>query len=257
MDGSIFYTEFGLFLILIIYILISSYGRIYNMNLAEKWFERLHPILKTQFSQIVLLPLYSRNPAHFISYATGRIYIDFAHIQIKLIKRQNTFLLFWKILISFFTDDLIPKDRLYFHMTISHDVFDECIFSIIHRSILRWLHEKYYHLSFTKVQEIPQLPKTYAVMSECSEIAHTLLEDHNLIQAIETSNEILEYFIVSDQPARQPKSPDETHRKTISFCIQLPHLQYADQVVSMVEQCITFVDLLANKAHWRSNISQK
>ncbi|KAG4301191.1 hypothetical protein PCK1_002501 [Pneumocystis canis] len=262
-DISIFYTELGLFLILIIYILISQYGKFYNIYISKRWFERFYPILNTQFAQIGIkkydkTPLHFKNPSHFTLYATGRIYIDSAYFEIKLIKRQNILLLLWKILITFFTDDLIPRDRLYVNMIVADNVFDECVFAIVNRSILRWLHEKYYHLSFTKIQETTQLPKTYAVMSECSEITHILLEDHHsFIQSIEISNGVLEYFIVSDQPAQQPKIPDETCRKTISFCIQLPHLNYADQVVSIIVQCITFVDLLANKAHWRSNISQK
>lgn len=52
-------------------------------------------------------------------------------------------------------------------------------------------------------------------------------------------------------------SQDETFQKSVSFCVKLPSLCNSQQVASIVSECIAFVDLLAERAHWRSNISQK
>ncbi|KAG4305948.1 hypothetical protein PORY_000858 [Pneumocystis oryctolagi] len=277
-DTLFFYLVF----ILCIYILASEYGRVKNALFAKKWcgrcsarcirwcgvltclrFEFLAPFLAKQFAQVGIekndgIQLHNRNPAHFISYVTGRIHIEYANIQFVLRMRQNILSQLRQAWTAFFTDKPMPQDRLYVDMVVADNVFDVCVFAIVNKACMRWLREKYYHLSFTKVAEIPILPETYVVMSESSEITSTLLENNDsFIQSIVESDSELEYFIVSDQPPKQPKSPDQKYQKIISFCIRLPSLQHSDRVISIVLQCITFVDLLADRAHWRSNISQK
>ncbi|CCJ31369.1 unnamed protein product [Pneumocystis jirovecii] len=223
---------------------------------------RLYPLFSAQFAQVGIkkndsVRLHNWNPARFISYATGRIYIDYAHIQFIMPMRQNVLSLLKCALKAFFADEPIARDRLYVDMVISDDAFDDFVFAVVNKAIMRWLREKYYHLSFTRVLETPILPETYVVMSESPEIMSALLENDAFIQCITASEFELEYFIVSDQPSKRPKSPDQKYRKTVSFCIRLPLLLHLDRVVSIVTQCITFVDFLADRAHWRSNISQK
>ncbi|KAG5518347.1 hypothetical protein PMAC_003144 [Pneumocystis sp. 'macacae'] len=226
-------------------------------------FEGLYPLFAAQFAQIGIkkndsILLYNQDPARFISYATGRIYVDYAHIQFIMPMRQNTLSQLKCMFKAFFADEPIPRDRLYVDMVVTDDAFDSFVFAVVNKTIMRWLREKYYHLSFTRVLETPMLPETYVVMSELPEIMSSLLENNDAFtQCIITSNYELEYLIVSDQPSKRPKSPNQKYPKTVSFCIRLPPLDYLDRVVSITTQCITFVDLLADRAHWRSNISQK
>lgn len=263
MDISTLKNECYFLFIFILYILFSEYGRIVNASRAKKWFEILYPFFTSQFIQVGLkkndpMPLRFQNPAYFISYATGRIYIDYLYMQFKFPMRQNIISFLKHILIAFFMDKPVPKDRLYIDMVISDNVFDDFVFAVVNKAHMRWLCEKYYHLSFTRVLETPLLPETYVVMSEFSEIMSILLEDNkSFTQCIQTSNSELEYLIISDQPAKRPKNPDQTFRKTITFCVQLPSLRHPDNVLSIVTQCIAFVDTLVNRAHWRSNIIQK
>ncbi|EMR11097.1 hypothetical protein PNEG_00696 [Pneumocystis murina B123] len=259
---SFFYDK-CCFFFLMLYVIISEYGRLKNAFLAKKWFETLFPLLTNQFVQVGIkrndpMPLHIRDPGYFISYATGRIHIAYLYIQFKFLVRQNFLSFIRQVVVGFFSDNPMPHDRLYIDMIVEDHVFDACVFAVVNKSKMRWLREKYYNLSFTCVMELPILPETYVVMSEFCEIASILLENNeSFIQCIKTPDVVLEYLIVSDLPIKCPKSPDQTYQKTVSFCVKLPSLCYSQQVACIFSECIAFVDLLAGRAHWRSNISQK
>ncbi|KTW28895.1 hypothetical protein T552_01524 [Pneumocystis carinii B80] len=234
-----------------------------NAFLAKKWFEIIYPLFKNEFAQIGMkrndrMILHIRDPSYFISYASGRINISCLYIQFKFLMRQNFISLIREKVVAFFLDKPMPHDRLYIDMNVEDHVFDACVFAVVNKSKMRWLREKYYNLSFTSVMELAILPETYVVMSEFSEIAYILLENNeSFIKCMKTPDVVLEYLIVSDQPIKCPKSPDQICQKSVSFCVKLPSLRNSQQVTCIINECIAFVDMLAERAHWRPNISQK
>lgn len=199
-----------------------------NRGIAAKWMKENSKLLTQEFA-LVGFPvkgqsvsdddaLVKENSAvEFISYATGRQGIAFAHITFRLIRRNNPVALLIEYIASFFFDSVpTPTDTVTITLSPfdgtegpagnSASKYDNFIFGIVNKRVMRKLRDERYDLSLTKTTEgdINGLPVWSVVMSESNELSKIVTTDElkNALNGISSS--VFDYLIATDQPVDKP-----------------------------------------------------
>ncbi len=175
--------------------------------------------------------LKEKSAQEFITYATGRQNVAFLDVKLSLLKRYNPLSLLIDIILSFFFDSARPptermeatayafdgkeKDLVLSHTKpgqeatefrgkSSSSTYDGFVWAVVHKDGMRHLREDRYDLSLTTTKDYAKLPLWVTVMTESAEITDMLLTP-DLIKAIESAGDALEYLIITDQPIEKPQ----------------------------------------------------
>ncbi|KAI6246655.1 hypothetical protein HI914_04829 [Erysiphe necator] len=221
-----------------------------------------------------------KSPSEFASYATGRQNIAFLDININLLKRYSPLSLFVEAAMSVFFESiaapteqieatiypfdgketlLLPKTSLAIGESRKHfnSNFDGFVWAIVNKDNLKNLRDDRYDLSLTSTKDNSKLPNWATIMSESSEITELLLTSE-LITAIEKSNEMLNYLIITDQPIDQPvKLEDTTPKKRIYLGLKIPSAGEYSCILPIFNYFLCLTDSLVQHAHFRPEISRK
>ena len=167
----------------------------------------------------------------FITYATGRQNVAFLDVKLSLHKRHNPLSMLIELILSFFFETArSPTERMEAtayafdgkekHLVFSHakpeqsgtdsrakdasSTYDGFVWAVVHKEGMRHLRDDRYDLSLTVTKDNTKLPSWATVMSENAEITDALLTS-DLIKAIESAGDSLEYLIITDQPIDKPQ----------------------------------------------------
>ena len=176
--------------------------------------------------------LEEKSGQEYATYATGRQNVAFTDTKLTLFKRYNPATLMVEFVMSFIFDsmrppkekmdittytfdgrekDLVPaksqeqKDAIESQAKSKSSVYDQFVWAVVHKDLMKGLRDDRYDLSLTSTKEHAKLPVWTAVMSESAEITETLLTP-DLIKAIESAGDAFEYLIVTDQPLDKPQT---------------------------------------------------
>ncbi|WEW61745.1 hypothetical protein PRK78_007239 [Emydomyces testavorans] len=219
----------------------------------------------------------------FTTYATGRQNVAFVDVSIQLTKRYNPMLTLGDFILGLFFDSLRPSGEKVEVVAYSFDgkekdlvpappaeieqlnkggnsAYDGFVFAIVHKNAMRRLREDRYDVSLTFTKDNPKLPEWVTVMSESAEITDNMLTAE-LIKAIQQAGDMLEYLIVTDQPAEKPiKVEEAVSRKRTILSIRVPSstspTAYASSL-PLFHLFIRLTDRLAASGRFRQEILRK
>ena len=167
----------------------------------------------------------------FITYATGRQNIAFLDVKLSLHKRHNPLSMLIELILSFFFESArSPTERMEAtayafdgkekDLVLSHakseqlatdsrakdapSTYDGFVWAVVHKEGMRHLRDDRYDLSLTSTKDNAKLPPWATVMSESAEVTDALLTS-DLIKAVESAGDSLEYLIITDQPIDKPQ----------------------------------------------------
>ena len=165
-----------------------------------------------------------KTASEFITYATGRQNTGFLDIKVKLFKRYNPMTLMVEYLFSFLFDsaqppaermeataytfdgrekDLVPKGKDAPEVKGTNSSYEDCVFAVVNKDIMRTLREDRYDISLTSTKDNEKLPIWATTMSEAAEVTQYMITPE-LVKAIEQAGDAFEYLIVTDQPLDKP-----------------------------------------------------
>ncbi|POS84032.1 hypothetical protein EPUL_002566, partial [Erysiphe pulchra] len=221
-----------------------------------------------------------KSPSEFASYATGRQNIAFLDINVNLLKRFSPLSLFVEAAMSVFFESIATpteqleavlypfdgKETLLLPKTSSttgesrkyqKSTYDGFVWAIVNKDNLKNLRDDRYDLSLTSTKDSSKLPSWVTIMSESSEITEMLLTPE-LITAVEQSNEMINYLIITDQPIDQPvKLEDTTPKKRIYLGVKIPSPGQYKYVLPIFEYFLRLTDSLVQNAHFRPEVIRR
>jgi len=166
----------------------------------------------------------------YVTYATGRQNVAFTDVKVSLFKRYNPATLIVEFVLSFIFDtmrppaermevstyvfdgrekDLVParsqeqKDAIEAQAKSKSSIYDQFVFAVVHKDMMRTLREDRYDISLTSTKDHASLPSWATTMSESAAITDQLLTP-DLIKAVEKAGDAFEYLLVTDQPIDKP-----------------------------------------------------
>ena len=166
----------------------------------------------------------------YVTYATGRQNVAFTDVNVTLFKRYNPATLIVEFILSFLFDsirapaermeattyvfdgrekDLVPArsqqqlEAIEAQAKSKSSVYDQFVFAVVHKDLMRTLREDRYDLSLTGTKDHAGLPPWATTMSESAAITDQLLTP-DLIKAVEKAGDNLEYLLITDQPIDKP-----------------------------------------------------
>lgn len=190
-------------------------------------------LLKNGTSEDMVIPkdlLKEKTAQEYVTYATGRQNVAFTDVKVSLFKRYNPATLIVEFILSFIFDsmrppvermevttyvfdgrekDLVParnqqqKDAIEAQAKTKSSVYDQFVFAVVHKDLMRTLREDRYDISLTSTKDHASLPSWATTMSESAAVTDQLLTS-DLIKAIEKAGDAFEYLLVSDQPVDKP-----------------------------------------------------
>lgn len=87
----------------------------------------------------------------------------------------------------------------------SKSAFDGFVWAIVNKDQMKQVRDDRFDLSITFTKDNSKLPNWLTVMTESAEITEVLLTPE-LIDAVTTAGDLLDYLIVTDQPVDKPKT---------------------------------------------------
>jgi len=174
--------------------------------------------------------LKEKTAQEYVTYATGRQNVAFTDVKISLFKRYNPATLIVEFILSFIFDtmrapvermevttyvfdgrekDLVParsqqkKDAIEAQAKSKSSVYDQFVFAVVHKDLMRTFREDRYDISLTSTKDHASLPSWATTMSESAAITDQLLTP-DLIKAVEKAGDSFEYLLVTDQPVDKP-----------------------------------------------------
>lgn len=166
----------------------------------------------------------------YVTYATGRQNVAFTDVKVTLFKRYNPATLIVEFILSFLIDsiaapaermeattyvfdgrerDLVPArsqaqlDAIESQAKSKSSVYDQFVFAVVHKDMMRSLREDRYDVSLTSTKDHANLPTWATTMSESAAITDQLLTS-DLVKAVEQAGDAFEYLLVTDQPIDKP-----------------------------------------------------
>lgn len=163
----------------------------------------------------------------FATYATGRRNIAFLDAKLSLIRRFNPIISGAEATLSTFFDSFpMPQDTVEAviypfdgkeALTVPgipgaaelrtkdlKSTYDGFVWAIVNKERMKQVREDRYDVSLTFTKDNSKLPIWATIMSESAEITNLLLTNE-LIKAVESAGELLQYLIITDQPIEKPK----------------------------------------------------
>ena len=167
----------------------------------------------------------------FTTYATGRQNVAFLDVKLSLLKRHNPLSIIIELILSFFFESARPPvermeatayafDGKEKDLVLSYSkpeevatdsrskdaqsTYDGFVWALVYKEGMHRLRDDRYDLSLTSTKDNAKLPLWATIMSENAEITDMLLTS-DLIKAVESAGDLLEYLVVTDQPTDKPQ----------------------------------------------------
>ena len=141
--------------------------------------------------------------------------------------------------------------------SVGNSTYDPFVFAVVNKMEMRRLRDERYDASLTFTKDNAKLPDWATCMSESAEITDTLLTK-DLIAAINTAGDYLNYLIISDQPTDKPSTLDETApKKRIHISLKLPGSGDYSKTLPLFQSFLRLPDHLAAQAHFRPEVQKK
>jgi hypothetical protein len=216
----------------------------------------------------------------FISYASGRLNVAFADINIRLAKRFNPAMVAGEHVLGYLFDSFeTPRDTaevvLYpfdgrealslptipgaaeLRARDPKSTYDNFVFAIVNKIGMQRVRDTRFDVSITFTKDHARLPPWATVMSESAEITEALLTPE-LAGLIARAGDVLDYLIITDQPADKPTTPDEAaSRKRVYLRHSIPADGDYSALVPLFEYFLRLPDILVKKAHFRPEVQRK
>ena len=236
---------------LILLVVVHIFGTRINRSKAKAWIRAHAPVLRSEFAVVGFdgiphdLSLSESEPtssslsvaetdallrqqslSEYFSYATGRVNIAFADINVTFTKKHNILVNAIEQTIGYFmdgykaphdmaevvlypfdgrealivpstpgSDDLRAKDR--------KSSYDNFVFAIVNKVGMQRLRDSRFDVSLTITKDHAKLPEWATVMSENAEITDIVLTPE-LVNAITMAGPVFEHIIITDQPSEKP-----------------------------------------------------
>lgn len=217
------------------------------------------------------------------TYVSGRQNVAFADFKVIMYRRMNPILVVAEQITGMFFDSVKPKGErmeavIYTFdghekdfvppavpgseeagktKSIANSTYDPFVFAVVNKMEMRRLRDERYDASLTFTKDNAKLPDWATCMSESAEITDTLLTKE-LIAAISTAGDYLEYLIISDQPTDKPTTLDETApKKRIHLSMKLPSSGDYSKTLPLFQAFLRLPDHLAAQAHFRAEVLKK
>lgn len=234
---SDFKQEAYLMPIILLIVLVHTFGSRSNKKRAKAWMSAHKPILDSEFAIVGFGKaggedvLKEKSKSEYTSYATGRQNVAFCDIKIDLHKRHNPMVWGAEAVLSLFFEGIAapvekveatlypfdgrekdtvpasPMDLENIEAAAKNNgpsTYDPFVFAIVNKLAMRKLRDSRYDVSLTQTKDHAKLPKWCSVMTESAEITEKLLTT-DLIKAIEEAGpDVFEYIIITDQPIDKP-----------------------------------------------------
>lgn len=164
----------------------------------------------------------------FSTYATGRQNVAFMDAKLTLIRRFNPLMSAAEAILSLLWESYsMPQDTV--EVTVypfdgkedlliagipgtnelrskgSKSTYDGFVWAIVNKDRMKQVRDERFDVSLTFTKDHQKLPNWLTVMSESAEITSLLLTPE-LAKAVDTAGELLDFFLVSDQPTDRPKT---------------------------------------------------
>lgn len=230
--------------ILILIVLVHSWGARANRRKAAAWINAHKAALRAEYASVGFdgrkglaaaegtedktEVLKEKSKDVFLSYATGRQNVAFVDLKISLYKRYNPFALIGDFGMAFFMDSMPAPSEKVEITAYAFDgkegslvpripsaaepekrgrdsTYDGFVWAVVHKDEMQRLREERYDLSLTTTKDHPKLPAWASIMSESAEITETLLTAE-LVKAVEAAGDDLGSLIVTDMPEDQPRT---------------------------------------------------
>lgn len=217
------------------------------------------------------------------TYASGRQNVAFADFKVIMKRRMNPFITIAEDITGMFFESVKPKGERMEAVVYTFDgrekdfvpppvpgseeagkvkgtgnsAYDPFVFAIVNKLEMRRLRDERYDVSLTFTKDNAKLPDWATVMSESAEITDTLLTK-DLIAAVNTAGDMLNYLIVTDQPTDKPEKLQETQqKKRIHVSMKLPSSGDYSATLPLFQAFLRLPDHLANQAHFRPEVMRK
>ncbi|ERF74940.1 hypothetical protein EPUS_05148 [Endocarpon pusillum Z07020] len=295
---SDFKGELILLPFLILAVLVHLWGTRTNRRKSKQWMAAHAPVLNSEFALVGYdskspqiegitadnLPaelLKEKTAQDFQSYATGRQNVAWVDLQLRLFRLSNPPLMGAEWLVSLFFESYPAPRQVTEAVMYTFDgsekkfvlpgvpgsnegapkpgnsAYDGFVFAIVNKTAMRHLRDERYDVSLTYTKDHTKLPAWATVMSESAEVTETMLTKE-LIAAIETAGEALEYLIVTDQPTDKPTKLEEAvPRKRLYLCTKVPPGSDYSSTLPLFQAFLRLPDHLAQNAHFRPEILRK
>ena len=295
---SDFKGELILLPFLILAILVHLWGTRTNRRKSKQWMAAHAPVLNSEFALVGYdskspqiegitadnLPaelLKEKTSQDFQSYATGRQNVAWVDLQLQLFRLSNPPLMGAEWLVSLFFESYPAPRQVTKAIMYTFDgnekkfvlpgvpgsneggpkpgnsAYDGFVFAIVNKTAMRHLRDERYDVSLTYTKDHAKLPAWATVMSESAEVTETMLTKE-LVAAVETAGEALEYLIVTDQPADKPTKLEEAiSRKRLNLCTKVPPGSDYSSTLPLFQAFLRLPDHLAQNAHFRPEVLRK
>ncbi|KAI6164880.1 DUF1682-domain-containing protein [Pisolithus thermaeus] len=242
-----------LLLALLVYVVLSLYGKAINIRKADKFYSSVLPLLSRQFSKPAS-GLISDGPSDFFVFSTGRRAISSLHTVLALRPRHDLLQIIWQYLWSAYDLRYEPFDALTFDFTLDNDAAaatPDFIWAVVRKSELAIIRDQRWDLTFTRTADHPGLDSALSVMSEFADVTETLVKlspsstSTPLFTLISSALPYLRVFSITDQPEKCPSaSALATKSKRVILTFNLPE-GGVSHISPLLEGTFALVDLLA------------
>ncbi|KAK3844957.1 MAG: hypothetical protein J3R72DRAFT_59616 [Linnemannia gamsii] len=243
-----------MYLSIILFILVTyMFGKKHNEILAKTTMAVMLPLFRANFSRVGDngAELAIDAPHEYIIYLTGRRHVATVHGLIKMKPRQDLI----KTMFSLFSSPVLDTCTL--NVTMNPDEYSDGVFGIVPKASGTKIRNRNYDLlTFTKASNQTSLDESLITLTESSELTEAILP--LVADKLNQAADLLDYFIVSDQPSTKPESlPKKPHAKRISLSFRLPKATEARKVLPLVEALIACLDGLSRECHVSALIKNK
>ncbi|KAG0275379.1 hypothetical protein BGZ95_008851 [Linnemannia exigua] len=243
--------QFGqelMYLSFILLILITyMFGKKHNEILAKTTMAVMLPQFRANFSRVGDngAELAIDAPHEYIIYLTGRRHVA------TMKPRQDLI----KTIFGLFSSPVLDTCTL--NVTMNPDEYSDGVFGIVPKASGTKIRNRNYDLlTFTKASNQKSLDESLITLTESSELTEAILP--LVADKLNQAADLLDYFIVSDQPTSKPESlPKKPYAKRISLSFRLPKATEARRVLPLVEALIACLDGIPRDCHVSTVIKSK
>ena len=196
---------------IIAFILAHLYGASTNKKKVENWIDAHREVLKEEFFQVGFKngkEYVSESPVNYVSFATGRLFINSLTTNFTLKGRQNIISLTLEYILSFFFNVAAPTDIDIAISINKNTPLNGFVFAIVNKEIMKRAREEKYYLSLSKTTDSPKLPVNFVFMSEATEITDNLFTPE-LEEAVQKAANVLNFVAFTDQRAEHPETVED------------------------------------------------
>lgn len=238
----------------LLFVGLHFWGSNANKKTVESWIDTHKEVLESEFFQVGIskdssVKMVVNSPTNYVTYATGRQNIDSFSGIFKLKGRQNLISLSIEYILGFFFSLAMPSDAVEITITPNKNApINNFVFAIVNKEIMKRAREGNYSLSLTKTTDSAKLPVYLVFMSENPEVTDAFFTPE-LAEAVQTSQNILDSLIFSDQGKNRPENlKDVEPATTLNLVLKFPKSEEDKKTsIALLSAVIRLVDVAAEK----------